>query len=248
MVVWQDFQHFPQLQQDRVHVWRANLDSASSKRETLINILSADEIERANRFRFDLDRARFIAARAILRKLLSSYLSVDPRSLQFSYGKQGKPLLLGSQNQPTLDFNISHSQKYAIFGFGVERAIGVDIEYQKAMPDALKIARRFFSDKESEILVKSPSEQQSKLFFQLWTAKEAYLKAIGTGLTGSLSKVEIALEQEQKLYFAEIADAASSNWCLHSYTPACNYLGAIAFDTHTPVAQIDFWHWQDREK
>ena len=246
MVTWQHTQNFPQLNLNRVHIWRASLNHTNLELKILVEFLSADELERANRFRFAKDRFRFIAARAILRQLLGSYLAVDPHSLKFDYGERGKPLLVKSSVDIPLNFNVSHSQEYAIFGFAIGRLIGVDIEYQKAMPDALKIARRFFSQRESEMLSALSSEKQAQLFFQLWTAKESYLKAIGTGLAGSLSKIEIAIDRDRLLSFSKLAEGNASEWYLHSYSPVCNYLGAIVFNTHAPVKKIDFWNWSNQ--
>lgn len=246
MLIWQHPQHFPELKKSQVHIWRANLDWATLKIETLVKTLSTDELDRANRFRFVQHKSRFIAARGILRQLLGNYLAVNPSSLRFDYTERGKPLLEPTSKDISLEFNLSHSHEYAIFGFTINRLIGVDIEYQKTMPEALKIARRFFSNRESIMLAELPQEKQAQLFFQLWTAKEAYLKAIGTGLAGTLSKVEIEVNQDRSLYFSDLGEDTTFNWCLHSYFPATNYLGAIAFNTHIPVEQINFWCWESQ--
>ena len=142
-LVWQKPSPLPYLSRDRVHLWCANLDLTKSEIKQLANFLSADEVERANRFRFPQHCKRFIVARGILRQLLGNYLKVDPQDLIFTYGEQGKPLLTAKVKSDSLEFNISHSQEYALFGFTLNHSLGVDLEYQRQMPDALKIARRF---------------------------------------------------------------------------------------------------------
>jgi 4'-phosphopantetheinyl transferase len=192
--------------------------------------LSPDEIARANKFRFVQHKSKFIAARGILRQLLGNYLKVSPRSLTFTYSDRGKPQL---ETDISLQFNISHSQDYALFGFTLNHLIGVDIEYRRSMPDALKIAQRFFSPREYKLLEEVAIEQQSKLFFQLWTAKEAYLKGTGSGLSGSLSSVEICLDQCESPYLSTLKQDKIINWSLYSCTPATDYSAAIA---------INYWH------
>jgi 4'-phosphopantetheinyl transferase len=230
------------LRDNQVHIWRANLGLSTPEIEELTSLLSTDEIARANKFRFVRHRCRFIAARGILRQLLGNYLAANPRSLVFSYSDRGKPRL--AQNL-SLQFNISHSQEYALFGFTLNHLIGVDIEYQRAMPDALKIAQRFFSPREYTMLEAVAIEQQSKLFFQLWTAKEAYLKATGTGLAASLSSIEIALDQSKSLYLSTLKEDTIINWSLYSCAPATDYSAAIAINGQIPAQHINYWHWSN---
>lgn len=237
--IWQTPSQPPRLKDDRVHVWRANLKLSTLEIEELTTLLSTDEIARANKFRFVQHKSRFIAARGILRQLLGNYLKVSPRSLIFTYSDRGKPQLA---TDIALQFNLSHSEEYALFGFSLNHLIGVDIEYQRAMPDALKIARRFFSPREYRLLEAVSLEQQPKLFFQLWTAKEAYLKGTGTGLSASLSSVEICLDQSKSLYLSTLKEDKIIKWSLYSCTPATNYAGAIAINAQISAQDINYWH------
>jgi len=246
MITWHLPKCFPALPDDRVHIWRANLDLSPEQIERLETFLSPDETARAEKFRFARHRRRFTATRGILRQLLGNYLSVYPQDLSFSYGTKGKPYLNQTADYP-LQFNLSHSHEYALFGFTQKHLIGVDLEYQRPMPDALKIARRFFSQQESQMLQKVETEQRSRLFFQLWTAKEAYLKAIGTGLSNSLASIEISRNRFDFLYLSKIEKDSSlvTDWSLYSCTPAENYAAAIAVQMLGANKDLDYWHWQD---
>lgn len=237
--IWQTPAQPPTLTDSQVHIWRANLELSTPEIEQLTTLLSTDEIARANRFRFVQHKSKFIAARGILRQLLGNYLKVSPRSLTFTYSDRGKPQLA---TDISLQFNLSHSEKYALFGFALNHLIGVDIEHQRAMPDALKIAQRFFSAKEYKMLAAVPLEQQPKLFFQLWTAKEAYLKATGTGLSGSLSSVEICLDQCESPYLSTLKQDKIINWSLYSCTPATDYSAAIAINAQISAQDVNYWH------
>ena len=240
---WQHPTNLLMLDLDRVHVWRAKLDLPALKVARLASILSPDEIARANRFRFARHRRRFIVARGILRQLLGNYLDIEPKDLQFDYGDRGKPLLKLEQIDH-LQFNLSHSHEYALYGFSYHHLIGVDLEYLRQMPDLLKIARRFFSPQEYKLLVEASDEARLELFFRLWTAKEAYLKAIGTGIADSLADVELAIDDviSPRLLAIKGDKLAAAKWSLCSCIPATGYIASVAIKT-TPLASIEFWHW-----
>lgn len=243
MTIWQHPTGFPHLKNDQVHLWRANLTLSQLKIEELMTYLSPDEVVRANKFRFPQHRSRFIAARGILRQLLGQYLHLSPSNVTFTYSDRGKPQL--PQNNSLLQFNLSHSQEYGLFGFTLNHLIGVDLEYQRIMPDALNIAQRFFSVRESTMLKAIPQEERARLFFQLWTAKEAYLKAIGTGLSGSLASVEICWDESHSLYLSPNPENTieTNDWSLYPCTPEINYLGAIAINYALSEQHISYWHW-----
>jgi 4'-phosphopantetheinyl transferase len=246
MTTWQHPQGFPPLKNSQVHLWRANLALSASEIEELSVSLSPDEVIRASRFRFVQHQYRFIAARGILRQLLGNYLKVSPRSLIFTYSDRGKPQLAAAD--VALQFNISHSETYALFGFTLNHLIGVDLEYQKPMTEAVKIAQRFFSPREFKILEATPQKEQARLFFRFWTAKESYLKAIGTGLSGSLAEVEVIMDESQSRYSLTLPEAHSGNtpWSLYPCSPETNYLGAIAINDHIQPQQISYWHWSKK--
>ena len=244
---WQHSVNLPTLDRDRVHVWRARLDLPDSEVDRLAKVLSPDEVAKANRFRFARHQRRFIVARGILRQLLGNYLDIEPKDVQFEYGDRGKPLLKLNPTKP-LQFNLSHSHEYALYGFTYDRLIGVDLEYLREMPDIVKIARRFFSPQEYELLARVSNQARVKLFFQLWTAKEAYLKAIGTGISDSLADVNIDVDEvlAPRLFAIKGDKLAAAKWSLCSCVPAINYIASIAIKT-TPYVPIDFWHW-DRDR
>ena len=172
-------------------------------------------------------------------------MEIAPSQVKFGYSERGKPFLSQSGASSSLQFNISHSEEYALYGFAFNRQIGVDVEYLRPMPDAVNIARRFFSPAELDLVQNAAPPEQHRLFFQLWTAKEAYLKAIGTGLTGMLDNIEIAFDQNLQPSFRTIAGdrQAATNWTLCSCSPATDYVGAIAIEIFLPYKQFDFWHW-----
>ena len=111
-----------------VHVWRASLELPSSQVQRLRGILTDDELDRAKRFSFERDRQRFIAARGILRSILSHYITINPGDLRFYYNQYGKPFLAPDFSSYLLNFNLSHSGHMALYAITRNREIGVDVE------------------------------------------------------------------------------------------------------------------------
>jgi 4'-phosphopantetheinyl transferase len=224
---------------DQVDIWQADLNLSAQQLTQFQFILSADEQQRAERFRFEKDRHQYIAARGILRTLLGQYLDVDPEALKFSYSNKGKPSLSTPHLTQSIQFNISHSHQKALYGMTLNHQIGIDLEYIRTV-EALSLAKRFFSQQEFIQLNMTPAEVQQQLFFQLWTAKEAYLKATGEGLSG-LEKFEISLEKMQ-LFSTEIPQKILSNWSIFSLNINPQYIAAVAIAGEQ--LNYRYWQWQ----
>jgi 4'-phosphopantetheinyl transferase len=216
----------PIITKNYVHVWSISLAQTQEKITELRKILSSDELTRADRFYFDRDRNRFIVGRAMLRKILGCYLETAPEKLVFSYGSHGKPKV---ENNPFF-FNLSNSGDLALCGVTYEKEIGIDVEYLlRELKDAEAIAKRFFSAKESAEFLSLLPEERQLAFFRCWTRKEAYIKAIGDGLTYSLSNFDVTLtsEKEAKLLNVVTNPSEVDRWALKELNPAKDYIGAI---------------------
>jgi 4'-phosphopantetheinyl transferase len=185
----------PILEANHAHVWRCDLDAFSGAEYEVF--LSADERARAASFQFPLHRARYVAARGMLRALLSRYLQRSPEEFRFCVNAHGKPEL----KKPALEdcalrFNISHSQNAALFAFCFLHDIGVDIEFRRADFDDEKIARlsqRFFCEEENRELESLAGSDKRAAFFRCWTRKESLLKATGEGIAGGLKTYRVSL-------------------------------------------------------
>src|SRR5215475_16166597 len=128
-----------ELDEDEAHVWRASLDQPADMIAKLAPLLSQDERQRAGRFYRPTDRRRFIAGRGILRKIISSYLTLAPDEVRFVYNKYGKPFISEDQNCGALSFNLSHSSGMALYAVAVGRRVGIDIEYVRDDFAALEV-------------------------------------------------------------------------------------------------------------
>jgi 4'-phosphopantetheinyl transferase len=216
-----------------VHIWSIRLDPPAQLVEALGRALSQDEHDRANRFRFDRHRRQYAVGRGALRALLAAYTGTRPELIRFTYGPRGKPFLEGSSD---LYFNLSNSDERALVGFVRGREIGMDIEYLKPMPDCEQIAERFFSESERVVLRGLPKENKEEAFFNCWTRKEAYLKAVGEGLAAPLDSFDVTLapgEPPRMLTLRGDAEAAS-RWWLEHFRLSPEYIGALALERQHP--------------
>jgi 4'-phosphopantetheinyl transferase len=191
-------------------------------------VLCEDEIARAARYRFARDRLRFVAARSFLRKTLAQHLSVGPRDLAFIYGPFGKPALSPTLNE-SVEFNMSHSGGRAILAIACGATLGVDVEEMIHVPAWRGIASRYFSTYENSALSMVPTESQEAAFYRCWTRKEAFLKALGSGLAHPLDSFDVSLDESRAELVAMRGDLAALNgWTLHHLRPAPSYVGALA--------------------
>ena len=181
------------LPRDEVHVWRARLEQPPALQESFLRLLSEDERTRANRFHFERDHRRFVLARGFLRSLLARYLQTAPETLSFSYGPYGKPALSGLHAGSSLRFNASHSHELALFAFVHDCEIGIDVEYIQKDFATEDIARHFFSIAEVQTLLALRETEKPAAFFRCWTRKEAYIKALGSGLSLPLDEFDVTL-------------------------------------------------------
>jgi 4'-phosphopantetheinyl transferase len=144
----------------------------------MLALLDPSERERSARFHFERDRDAFVASHSWLRTLLGHYLQTDPRSLEFLFGKYGKPTIRSA----AIHFNLSHSGAMAACAVTRDHEVGIDIERVRPLPDLESIARRFFDPEDSGKLLELGEEERVSAFFRYWTRKEAYVKAIGARL------------------------------------------------------------------
>ena len=183
----------PLLGQEQAHVWHVHLEKFAGEEPHWNNLLSGEEQQRAARFRFPRDRNRYALTRALLRTLLAGYLEADPASLTFCYSDHGKPSMSGAREKSDVHFNVSHSDGVALFGITRNRAIGVDVERVRHDFEVVTIAQRFFSAAEQRAFNSVSPAQQHRAFFDCWTRKEAYVKAIGEGLSHPLHQFDVSL-------------------------------------------------------
>ncbi len=215
------------LSDEDVHVWRARLDQSDARVEALKGLLCDEERERAARFHFDRHRRRYIVARGALRVILGGYLDAEPDRTRFSYSDKGKPSLADEWAGSKIDFNVSHSHELAVYAFARARLVGIDVEQIRSKPVAEELAERFFSPRECDLFLDLPRDRKQEVFFDLWTLKEAYLKATGEGVSG-LENIEIGFPASgDPILRNPKTETAIPGWRARRLTPGEGYTGAI---------------------
>ena len=235
------------LPHQSVHIWRASLEQPPELVHQLAQLLSRDEQERAERFRFERDRRRFMVARAALRTLAGRYLGLEPSRVQFRYGSYGKPYFANDPDHDLLRFNLAHSNELAVYAFACGREVGVDIEHIQPVPDAEQITQRFFSNSENASFRMLPDSQKLEAFFNCWTRKEAYIKALGDGLSHPLDQFQVSLKPDEpaRLLKVEGFPEETARWHMASFVPASGYVAALVAEGSD--FHLEYWQsgWAD---
>jgi 4'-phosphopantetheinyl transferase len=229
-----------------VHVWSASLDGRLASLGRLGRLLSEDEFDRAARFHFDLDRARFVVGRGLLRTLLASYTGQHPAELCFSYTTYGKPEL---QEDHDLHFNLAHSGGRALFAICIGSEIGVDLERVQPGIARERVAEHFFSALEVSELRALPAHEQDCAFLACWTRKEAYVKATGEGLSLSLQDFDVTLRPGDLPALRRTAwsELEPSEWRLHDLSAFCpGHVAALAIRSER--VHITTRHWYTEQQ
>lgn len=225
------------LNDDEVHLWKADLDPVPKNISALFNLLNEEEQNRVKRFVFEKDKNRFTAARGILRHLLGRYTNCLGKDVEFTVGPAGK---LALRDNSQLRFNLSHSEGLVLYALSLGRELGLDVENQTRQSSNREIVERYFSAKEqAEFLAMDPALQEAA-FYLGWTRKEAYLKARGEGLQERLKDFDVSLSPEQPAILRS-DDAAC--WDLYSFCPKLGFVATLVVERGKGILR----HWEWRE-
>jgi 4'-phosphopantetheinyl transferase len=251
-------QVFPDLAPDEIHVWRVPLNQSSTRIPELRAILSEEERARADRFHFEKDRHQFIESRATLRLLLSQYLNVPPAGMTYSLTAHGKPHLSDSD----LRFNLSRRDGLALIAFAQGREIGIDVELVRQDLDLFEIAEVSFSESELTAWKGLPQAEQAAGFYNCWTRKEAFIKAIGEGFSFPLKQFDVSLTPGDPAQLLALRRDESTSppwergrprpqsdeitpadhWTLQNVPVPDGYAAALAFEA--PTAEVTCHDWR----
>jgi len=223
------------LTDSEIQVWSSSLDISDAKLDVCRCVLNESEMERALRFHFEKDQRHFIASRGVLRFLLGAYTQKEPSQIRFEYGEKGKPCLSDAPSE--LQFNVSHSHGRALWGFTKHRRLGIDLEFVQRDVDFGAIAKRFFSASEWNAMKDLSFEERKTCFFNCWTRKEAFVKALGDGLTFGLSAFDVTVFEHAQITRIDGPENPDS-WTLEALNVANGYAGAVAFEGN---ATVNIW-------
>ena len=222
------------LPSNTVHLWMGYVDRLRQHQQTFTALLSDDERQRAERFIRDSVRQTFISARGMLRTVLADYLAQPAQAITFTYGKRGKPSLSASD----IHFNLSHSGNVIMLGVINGRDIGVDVEHIHPQPNMALVAHDNFSAKEFTALFELPDDQRLPAFYNCWTRKEAYIKAVGDGFALPLQDFDVTLKPDDPPRFLRIKDDDPARWSLAHIDAIDDYIGALCVSGTLPDVHV----------
>lgn len=199
-----------------VHVWVVRTGEPNGSLLEMEQVLSRDEATRVLSFRQTRDRQRFVERRAMLRRILGSYLGAPPAAIRFSSGANGKPALDARDHDASLRFSLAHSGDVSLYAVTWQRDVGVDVEAVKPLAEMPGMIARFFTAREVDRMAGLDEPQRRQAFFTGWTRKEAYVKALGEGLSRPPEQVDVG----------PAADLGA--WWIETIVPVPGYLGAVA--------------------
>jgi 4'-phosphopantetheinyl transferase len=218
--------------QNQVHLYCLDFAPYLEAVSRLSEWLSEEERQRAARLRFADGRDRFILSHAYTRFVLARYLGIHPRDVEFGTSETGKPWVVGESGgmEERFGFNLSHCKTYVVVAVAPTLLVGVDVEEHRPNMDALGIAKRYFAPKEFAVFETLAEEEIEPYFLKIWTCKEAFVKAIGLGLSYSLNRFQaIGLQDNRpELIGIEPDYGPSSAWSLRTCRPAQEVHIAIA--------------------
>lgn len=229
---WDESAGIPALGAGEIQVWKIPLVGQPGEESRLKEILSPDERVQAGRFHFTHDQRRFVIRRAVLRQLLAASLEIAPQEVRLEFGAYGKPFVSGQSDDEALRFSCSHSADWALIAVTRGLELGVDLEQHRTMTDAEDVARNYFAETEIHELAALPPAFKTAGFFNCWTRKEAFIKALGLGLSFPLDRFAVSLSPAKpaKLLMVKDDSAVLGKWSLISLDVLPDYSAALVFE------------------
>ena len=221
------------LTDKQVKILLSRCSSVSEERaQSYRHLLSQEELEKNQSYRFARDQHRDLIARALIRVTLAEVLGQEPDSIVIVVDEKGKPHLQSEQQVgvPAVYFNLTHSGDWVLLAIAKAK-VGIDVEHTERKNDVLAIADRYFFGPELAELLAYPEADQKERFFDYWTLKEAYIKARGEGISLGLSNFGFCLKNGIQLHVEPVIGDDPLKWQFCCLTPEPDYRVSIALES-----------------
>ena len=216
---------FPMLVPGEVHLWTLRMDLEKDPVDRLLMFLAPEEKRKASFFKFEAVRQNYIVTQAVLRLLLSSYLNIRPGEVKLGAHKKGKPFLI---NEKPIYFNLSHSHEMCVYAFSPDGEVGIDIEKIRDLPDIDQLIEKNLTPGEKKYFTGNP-EMRKNRFFQFWTYKESYLKAIGEGMRLTPENLEFSSEDGTITLRSVNYGFETAEWIFKGFSRTGNFTGTLTY-------------------
>lgn len=229
--------------ENEAHVWFCYPDEVTDavKLDGYRSILSAEENARQQRFHSTKDRHSYLVSHALVRKVLSMYCDVTPEQWLFTFNQHGKPEIspeiLAALDCPPIKFNLSHTAGLSACVVSLNDECGVDVENIQRKNKLLSIAGRMFAEPELETMRDISDDEMRNKFFDYWTLREAYVKALGSGLSGSSKQFYFNIKQRDgaervaEICFTGKDINANNSWQFSLLKPSAEHTIAVALQS-----------------
>jgi 4'-phosphopantetheinyl transferase len=229
------------LPENELHVWSISLIQTDEVLQKMTDFLDKNEKSKADRFKFEFDKKNYIVAHGAMRQIISGYLKCRSEEIYFKYTSYGKPFL--SENESGFEFNLSHSKDLALLAAAKYKRVGIDIEYIRSGLDECTLAEQYFSPQENESLRNMDENLRTKAFFDCWTRKESFIKAIGKGLSYPLNKFNVSIkpaDTAQTLFINHSINEAEE-WQLINLNIDIEYSSAVVIESTNMKLKLLNW-------
>jgi 4'-phosphopantetheinyl transferase len=227
------------MDSNSIDLWLADCQHEDIERCRLI--LNAAELERAERFKTQQLQQSFIAMRAILRQILARYQRVSAENIVFELGQYGKPFISGQREGEGLVFNISHCANKLAVIIGYEQRLGVDIERHKANISLPGLVKKCFAENEVGFWQGLPESEQAAAFFDIWTRKESFVKAVGRGIALGLDQCVTSIKNPEQWHSIPETYGLATDWKIYNLAMPQGYSGAIS--TNKLQTKLNIYTW-----
>ena len=218
---------------NEIHIWSANLEQPEAIIEGYYSILSDNEKKKVDKYKTEGLRNRHIISKGLLRILIAKYMNYSPNEIIFYFNEFGKPSISPDSEGTNLFFNLSHSDNIAVFVFSGNREVGIDVEKVKELADMEGVVDLCFSESEKKWFSKLPSAKKEEMFYKIWTCKEAYIKAIGKGLSFSPNRITLDRKDDDELFIKEInGDEDFNRWKLITFKLHYDFISSVVVENH----------------
>lgn len=224
------------FEESDVHIWQIDVDKYLKYERKLWFNLSVEEQKRASQFVKQKDQQYYVVTHGICRLILSGYLSQPPTMINIGKGAYGKPILL-DQAYYNLHFNLSHSANKALFAVS-PRNVGVDIEYINPQLPFDDLVPQFMSNTEREQFTLLPDCQKCCFFYRSWTCKEAYVKAIGQGLSYPIKQVTLSFDPKRVRVLDQAHPHLFEKWTVCLLPQEDDYCSALVSEFQKPLFEL----------
>ena len=229
------------ISRHNVDVWLTSTDVPDTRVQAVARSLSRAELARAQKFRSRSGYREYVVTRGLLRQVLSSVAGLDPSRADFHYGEHGKPALNARVSGESVAFNVSHSHGLALVALTLGGRLGVDLEKIRPEVEWRDLARRYFSEAECRALERRPEKDALKAFFTCWTRKEAFVKALGAGVSYGLKEFDVSIDPEEDYAALTIRsqDEDAAGWLVKHLPVPDSHVAALAVDR--PACRFRLW-------